>query len=82
MNAQTRQYIFGLIFMAVGIFQLYLSDYLEFLLYMSAGSAFIVNALTNEPRLFEYKKTLVIITWVLIVGTSLLFFYLLRHKYF
>ncbi|MBX2944636.1 MAG: hypothetical protein KF725_02285 [Cyclobacteriaceae bacterium] len=82
MNSQVRQYLFGLIFIGVGCYQLYINDMLEFSLYACAGSAFIFNALTAEPRLVSYKKPLVIITWVLIMATALLFFYLLRYKFF
>ncbi|QOI96619.1 MAG: hypothetical protein HRU69_03550 [Flammeovirgaceae bacterium] len=82
MNAHIRQYLFGSIFIAFGLYQLYISDYLEFWLYALAGSAFIVNALTNEPRLERVKKLLVILAWLLIVATAILFFYLLRYKFF
>ena len=81
MNAKARQYLFGLIFMAVGIYQLTVKDYLEFCLYGSAGLAFIVNSLTLEPRLVIYKKALVIVSWVLIGATGILFLYLLQFKY-
>ena len=82
MDKQTRQYLFGLVFIAFGGYQLYISDSLEFALYTTAGSAFIFNALTSELRLASYKKVLVGITWVLIIVASLLFFYLLRYKFF
>jgi hypothetical protein len=60
MNAQTRQYFFGLIFVAVGIFQLTQRDTLEAALYLTAGAAFIVNTLAAEQRLLAYKKILVV----------------------
>lgn len=81
MNAQTRQYLFGLIFIAVGIYQASIGDVLEFSLYGLAGAAFIINALTLEPRLLAYKKPLVIISWILIGATGILFLYLLQFKY-
>jgi hypothetical protein len=82
MSAQARQYLFGLIFIGVGGYQLYIRDYLEFSLYACAGLAFIMNALTLEPKLHGYKKTLVVITWILMGCTAILFFYLLRYKFF
>lgn len=82
MNARVRQYLFASIFMAVGVYQLYLKDYVEASLYFLAGLAFLFNTLTSEPRLFEYKRLLVIITWVLIVVTGLAFLYLMQFKYF
>jgi len=81
MNARTRQYLFGLLFIGVGIYQLVVGDMLEFSLYGLAGAAFIVNALTMEARLLNYKKPLVIISWILIGATGVLFLYLLHFKY-
>lgn len=82
MNARTRQYLFALVFMGVGAYQLYRQDYVEASLYFLAGLAFLFNTLTSEPRLFQYKKTLVAVTWVLIVVTGLAFLYLMQFKYF
>ena len=82
MNATQRQYIFGLIFIGVGVYQLTIKDYLEFALYSIAGLSFIVNALTLEPKLITYKKNLVIVSWILIISTGLLFFYLIQFKWF
>lgn len=81
MNAQTRQYLFGLIFIGVGIYQVSAGDLLEFSLYGMAGTAFIVNALTLEPRLSAYKKPLVVFSWVLIIATAILFLYMIQFKY-
>jgi hypothetical protein len=81
MNAQTRQYLFGLIFIGVGIYQLTIKDYLEFSLYGLAGLSFIVNALSMEPRLHRQKKPFAIASWVLIGATGILFLYLLQFKY-
>lgn len=81
MSAKNRQYLFGLIFFGVAIYQLILRDYLEVGLYGLAGLAFMVNALTLEPRMASNKKPLVIISWILIAGTGILFLYLLQFKY-
>jgi len=54
---------------------------LEASLYMIAGAAFIFNTLAAEPKVFNYKKTLVIITWTLIIVAGILFLYLLQFKY-
>lgn len=82
MNAQVRQYLFGLVFIGVGIYQFIIRDYLEFALYGVAGLAFIFNALTFETKLAAYKKQLVIVSWLLIGTTGILFLYLLQFKYF
>lgn len=81
MNAKTRQYLFGLIFLGVAIYQLTINDLLEFSLYGMAGAAFIVNSLTMEPKLAGMKKPLVILSWLLIGATGILFLYLLQFKY-
>jgi hypothetical protein len=82
MNSTQRQYLFGLIFIGVGAYQLTIQDYLEFSLYSVAGLSFIVNAMTLEPKLIAYKKNLVIASWILIITTGLLFFYLIQFKWF
>lgn len=81
MNAQTRQYLFGAIFIGVGIYQFSIGDLLEFSLYASAGASFVINALTMEPKMLAYKKPLVIVSWILIGATGILFLYLLQFKY-
>ena len=80
MNSTQRQYLFGLIFFCAGLYQAYIHDYIEFSLFVVAGLAFVVNALTFEPKLIKYKKPLVVISWILIITTGILFLYLLQFK--
>jgi len=82
MNSIQRQYLFGLIFLGVGVYQLTIKDYLEFSLFFVAGLSFIVNALTLEPKLIAHKKNLITLSWILIITTGLLFFYLIQFKWF
>ncbi len=81
MKSLSRQYLFGGLFIAFGIFQLVTGDPREFALYLTAGLGFAVNALTFEPRLQRFKQLLVVITWVLIISAGILFLYLLQFKY-
>ena len=81
MKSTSRQYLFGVIFIAVAIYQLVIEDFLEFALYALAGTSFIVNALAMEPRLVNHKKLLVVASWILIGATGILFLYLLQFKY-
>ena len=81
MGASKRQYLFGLIFIGVGIYQLVMSDYTQFALYVAAGLAFIVNTLVSEPRLAAIKKPLVIATWILIISSAVLFLYVLQFQF-
>ncbi len=81
MSAINRQYLFGLIFIAFGGYQIFKNnDYLESSLYLVAGLSFVFNAATAEPRLIAYKKLLVLITWALIIAAGILFLYLLQFK--
>lgn len=81
MGAINRQYLFGLIFIAFGGYQIFKNhDYLESSLYITAGLSFVFNATTSEPRLIAYKKVLVLITWALIIASGILFLYLLQFK--
>jgi hypothetical protein len=81
MNSQVRQYLFGAIFIGVAIYQLVVKDYLEFSLYILGGLAFVFNALTFEPKFLAYKRPLVIVSWILIGSTGILFLYLIQFKY-
>ena len=81
MKSEKQQYVFGALFVGVGLYQFYQNDFLEGALYILAALAFIVNALTREPRLLAWKKPLVIITWVLIAVTLILFVYLIQFKF-
>lgn len=82
MNSTQRQYLFGLIFFAVGIYYVTRSSWLESSLYIVAGLAFIFNALTLEPRLLKFKKPLAIISWLLIIAAGLLLLYVVQFRWF
>lgn len=81
MKFLNRQYLFALIAMGAGVYQMIKGDVVEASLYLFFGSAFIFNALASEPRLQQYKKLLAIITWVLIIVTGLLFLWVIQFKY-
>lgn len=81
MNSKTRQYLFGIIFLGVAAYEMTTRDYLEVTLYACAGLAFVINALSLEPRLSSAKRLLAIITWVLIAATAILFLYVLQFKF-
>ncbi len=82
MNARVRQYLFGLIFIGVGVYYFVIRDFLEMALFGIAGLTFVVNAMTFESKLLKYKRPLVIVSWILIGTTAILFLYLLQFKYF
>jgi hypothetical protein len=82
MSPRIRQYIFGSLFFAFGMYYMIKKDYVEGSLYCLAGLSFIFNTLVAEPSLLPYKKVLVIVTWGLIIITAILFLWVLQFKYF
>lgn len=81
MSSSSRQYVFAAIFIGVAVYQGFMGDYLEVILYSMAGTAFILNALSLEPRLERFKPVIVITTWVLIVATGIFFLYMVQFKF-
>jgi hypothetical protein len=82
MDATIRRYLFGVIFFGLGLYQLYIQDYVEASLYLVAGLAFIVNSLASEPRLVAHRKWLVIAAWTLIIASAIIFLYVVQYKWF
>lgn len=81
MASHRRLYLYGAALLLVGGYQAFKGDFLETGLYALAGFAFGVNALTYEVALATYKKPLVVVSWILIFSTVIVFLYLLRVKY-
>ncbi|RAW03308.1 hypothetical protein [Pseudochryseolinea flava] len=73
-------YIFPILFIAIGIYQMFRVDFLEASLYIIAGLAFVFNAMASEERLAKHKKTLVTITWTLLGISVLIFFWVLQFN--
>lgn len=82
MNATQRQYLFGFIIFGIGIYYIVRGAWFESSLYLVAGLAFVVNALTLEPKLAKYRKSLIVISWILIISTGLLLLYLIQFHWF
>ena len=81
MSARIRQYLFGAIFFAIGIYYLVQGNAQEASLYLMAGLCFTLNTMINEPALLPYKKVLTIVTWSMIIVTSILFLWVMQSKY-
>jgi hypothetical protein len=82
MTPRVRQYLFGCIFFAVGLYFSFVNrDFLEGSLFLLAGLAFVVNTLVGEPTLAIYKKVLTAAAWGLIITTGLLFLWVIQFKY-
>lgn len=82
MNATQRQYLFGLIIFGVGVYYITRGAWFESSLYLVAGLAFVVNALTGEPKLARHKKLLVVFSWILIISSGLLLLYMIQFRWF
>jgi drug/metabolite transporter (DMT)-like permease len=82
MSPSVRQYLYGSIFFAIGIYFIAKQDGLEGALCCLAGLSFVFNTLVNEPRLVSHKKILAGLTWTLIIVTAILFLWVIQSKYF
>ena len=78
MNYLLRQYLFGAVFLAAGLYQVIRTHYLEAAFYGFTGAAFITYALVREPKLAALKLPLLILAWVFILTAGTLFFYVLK----
>lgn len=81
MNSQVRQYLFAGIFLMVAIYEAVEKDWLELSLYAVVGTAFVVNALSREPRLGHLRKALAIASWVFIIASGILLLYVLQFRF-
>ncbi len=81
MDTIKRQYLFAAIFLGMGIYQIIQKDVVEASLYLMAGVSFVLNSVSSLPSLARYKKPLVIVTWVFIFATAVMFLYALQKEY-
>jgi len=79
MNTTTRQFVFGLIFMGIGIYRIVNGDLVDFGLYASAGAAFVANGLSAVPALSKYSRGFAILTWVLIFVAGIFFIQVVKR---
>ena len=80
-SGNKRFYLFAAGLLAVAIYQVAQNDLLESSLYFCAALTFAVNGLTGEPTLAAHKKILVIVSWLLIGASAVLFLYLMQFKF-
>jgi len=81
MEGKKMQYVFGAVLLGIAVFQIVKKDYIEMALYLVAGSAFVVNALTMDERMVRYKKPLTILSWILIAASGIMFLYFIQFRY-
>jgi len=72
------QYLVGGIMIAFSMYQVYLDDLWEFALYATGGAAFISVGLIKDNAFKNHKKLLSVVSWILILLTAFLFFFLVR----
>ena len=80
MNPHNRLYLYGALLLVFGGYQLFLSHRWECALYGMAGVCFFVNGFTSEPFFSNYRKPMVVFSWVSIMATAVLFLYILQFK--
>lgn len=78
MKGSTLQYLVGALMVAFSLYQIYLKEYWEFSLYICAGSAFLLVGLNKDEQYIVSKKFSSILSWVLILATVFIFFFLVR----
>ena len=78
MKGGKLQYMVGALMLAFSFYQIYIKDYWEFALYACAGAAFGMVGLMKEEQYIVSKKFSSILSWVLILGTVYIFFFLVR----
>lgn len=72
------QYLLGAILIAFSIYQITINEYWEFLLYFSAGVAFIIMALLQREVLPKHKKLLTVLSWIFIILAGFVLLFLAR----
>ncbi len=81
MSGFKRLYLYAAALFAVGIYQVIKNDLLESSLYFCAALTFAINGLSNEPSFVQFRKALVVTSWVFIFVTAALFLYLMQFKF-
>ena len=74
-----KDLLIPLAFYLLAAYMLVQSRLLEFVLYMSLGSAFLLLPASKNERYMKYKKPLTILSWIFIVVSVLLFIAVLRQ---
>lgn len=72
------QYLVGVLMISFSIYQVYIKDIWEFALYATAGLAFLTMGLIKEEKYLVSKSFMTILSWILILGTVFIFFFLVR----
>ena len=78
MKGSSIQYLVGGLMVAFSLYQIYIADFWEASLYISAGLAFIVMGLLKNEVFPGHKKILNVISWLLILLAVFLFLFLVR----
>jgi len=74
-----QQYGFALFFAVMAVYQYVKVNYLEMSLYISVTTAFILLALAKDGYFTKSKKTVDLLSWILIAISGVLFLYVLLN---
>lgn len=75
------QYLLGAVLIAFSGYQIYIKEYWEFLLYFSAGGAFIIMSLSQRNVFPNYRKLLSILSWIFIITAGFVLLFLARTDF-
>lgn len=78
MKGSVIQYIVGILMLSFSFYQLYIKDYWEASLYITAGLAFLIMGLIKNNALPRYRSILNVLSWILILLAAFLFLFLVR----
>ena len=78
MKPSYTQYLVGMLLVGFSAYQLYLREYIEFSLYITAGAAFITMGIIKDKRLAKYQRFLNLLSWILIFFAGFLLLFLFR----
>ncbi|UII34216.1 hypothetical protein LVD17_10380 [Fulvivirga ulvae] len=78
MNKSGIQYFVGGLMLLFSFYQIYIKEYWEAAMYISAGLAFITMGLIKREALPKQKTLLNVFSWVFILLAVFLFLFLIR----
>ena len=77
MKGAFSQYLIGVLLIAFSFYQVFLEEYVEFAMYLSAGLGFVMAGLIKDNVFEKQHRLLTILSWgcIFIAGFLLLFLF-------
>jgi len=74
-----KNYLIGLAVLIFGGYRLYLSDFLETIMYFSVGIGFVLWGAAKDEKFEKFHKQIDVASWIFIIGGVILFIAVLRR---